>query len=323
MKMVYSFITLCLLFCSCDKELIPPYLGFEEEGFEMPFDLNNPDTILKLPKQLKEISGLTWGEENSVFAINDEKGNVYRVSLSDGSILDNFDFGKDDDYEGIARNGNIIYVVESNGNIKVVNLGARDQVNDFDTYLSKRNDVEGLCFSEKDQSLLLACKGDMEEKDGKYKKAIYKFRLATGQLDKKPYSVLRLKELDDKLNRKNLTDNTIIDLSLEKRLSLYGPSAIDIDPLTGNIYTLSNRGKLLVVSTPQSQVLGIYFLGNRTYGQPEGLCFDPQGNLYISNEARSRQANIHIISRGSSKRKTKDKLKLKDLVPDKKDTKEK
>ncbi len=54
-------------------------------------------------------------------------------------------------------------------------------------------------------------------------------------------------------------------------------------------------------------MLTIKQLDKKTFRQPEGICFDPEGNLFISNEGQGGKANILIFkylrpNYGSTKR---------------------
>jgi uncharacterized protein YjiK len=70
----------------------------------------------------------------------------------------------------------------------------------------------------------------------------------------------------------------------KKNKSAFRPSALTKDPLTGDWYILSAVNKLLVVADKSWKVKGAYPLNTHTFNQPEGIAFDNDGNLYISNE---------------------------------------
>jgi len=274
------------------------YSGFQSESFELPFAIMDPDSVYTLPKKLKEISGLTYLDKDNIYAINDEKGNLYTFNFVEGEITGKIDIGKDDDYESLARNKNIVYVAESNGNIKVIDINKQTKVDEYDTPFSMRNNVEGMVYDSIGNQLLLACKGDpLDRKKNKGRKGIYSFNLFTEELNEEPYALISLKELRKALKPLNLTKGAMQDLNVNSRINIFAPSGLAIDPITGYLYILANRGKILLIMDQSKNPLGLYFLNRKLYGQPEGISFDPNGNLYISNESKAQKANIIFLSR--------------------------
>ena len=68
------------------------------------------------------------------------------------------------------------------------------------------------------------------------------------------------------------------------RATNFAPSAIALNPIDGNIYLLSTVGKTLLVADRSAEIKSIYFLDDAAYIQPEGICFDHRGIMWISNE---------------------------------------
>ena len=66
----------------------------------------------------------------------------------------------------------------------------------------------------------------------------------------------------------------------------FAPSGIAVHPKTQNIYVLSSQGKTLVVLHSDGQIAHIEKLEKEIHPQPEGICFDQEGNLFISNEGK-------------------------------------
>ena len=61
-------------------------------------------------------------------------------------------------------------------------------------------------------------------------------------------------------------------------------SALSRHPKSKEWYILSSAEKLLVVASPDWQIKAVYDLDASTFNQPEGIAFDKDNNLYISNE---------------------------------------
>lgn len=289
--LILSLSSLLVLFKGEDYKT--KFSGYQSANFELPFAIATPDNTYKLSKKLNEISGLKFLKEDHFLAVNDENPKLFTYNLSKNKIIDEIDFGKRNDYEGLTIHKNLAYVAVSNGDIKVVDWQLGKKVEEYKTPLSSRNNVEGLCYDAPNHQLIMACKGELEKtKNNHGKKGFYAFNLTTKLLDKTPYKLIDLKAERKTLRPLNLIKNFANKLKVNARLKAFAPSGLDIDPITKDLYIIANRGKILLVLDKNKVTKGIYFLPKRLYPQPEGLSFDEQGNLYISNEGRSEKATI-------------------------------
>ena len=82
-----------------------------------PYAFDQPDTLFRLPNSLREISGLTVLDETTLGAVQDEKGKLYLINLHSGEIEDDPRFDKDGDYEDLARVGEGLFILRSNGTL--------------------------------------------------------------------------------------------------------------------------------------------------------------------------------------------------------------
>ena len=65
------------------------------------------------------------------------------------------------------------------------------------------------------------------------------------------------------------------------------PSAIAVHPVTHDIYIISTKDtKCIAQFTHDGKLKAFDYLDKDMFLQPEGICFDPQGNLYISTEGK-------------------------------------
>ncbi len=273
-----------------------------EESYRFLYDLRTPAETFKMPLILEEISGLAiTQDEQHLVAIQDENGLVFYIDRQSGEIAKQFEFWKDGDYEGVEMVGDTVYVARSNGTLyEIVRGGEPDQsVERYKLAIDRENDVEGLAYDRANRRLLLACKGAAGEGEAyQGMKGVYAFDLDSKTLSEAPVILISL----DAVNQ-YLTDSPEI-RKLDKLVEFFdaedeigfSPSAIAIHPLTGNIYITSSVGKMLIVLNDQGKILHIEKLSKKMHPQPEGLCFDQQGNLYISNEGRGEQGIIHRFS---------------------------
>ena len=257
------------------------------------YNFEEPSQTFELPKELVEISGLGLGVSGRyLIAIQDELGLVFFIDTQYGKIDHSIDFWKDGDYEGVEIVEDKIYVIKSTGTIYEINdYGtSKQKVEKFNFFLNEDNDVEGLAYHPQRNSLLLACKAQAGEgKKFRFKKGIYEFDLTTKVLKEEPFLLISLEAINDYLG----TSPAI--RKLEKVMEFFqptksnfsfSPSAIAIHPKTGELYITSAVGKLLLVINEQGKVLHIENLKKSIHSQPEGLCFDREGNLYIANEGK-------------------------------------
>ena len=64
----------------------------------------------------------------------------------------------------------------------------------------------------------------------------------------------------------------------------FRPSALARNPINNNWYIISAVNKMLVITDDKWNVKNVVALSSNTFTQPEGIAFDKNGNMYISNE---------------------------------------
>jgi uncharacterized protein YjiK len=74
------------------------------------------------------------------------------------------------------------------------------------------------------------------------------------------------------------------------------PSGIAIHPLSGKTYLVAHDGKALVILDLNGEIEKYIPLNPSLFKQPEGICFNQQGDLFISNEANFSSPNIMKFS---------------------------
>ncbi len=265
-----------------------------------PYDLLNPDDRYKLPDYLEEISGLSYYGKDKIACVQDEKAIIYILNLQQEKVVKKHDFGDDGDYEDITILDKTAYVLRNNGHIYRIKYFKKKErkIKKYNTLLKEKNDTEGMTFDPISNSLLIACKGSPSiDKENLYEgyKAIYAFDLENEELDTSPRFLINLKRLDSYMDK-----NAFARLSLKvaKRLRLiesetsFQPSGISIHPLSGEIYVISSVGKLLIVLNRSGKVLDVRELDPKLFRQPEGICFSPVGDMYISNEGQGGKGYI-------------------------------
>lgn len=243
--------------------------GPDKKESESPpaYDLNTPVKI-NMPEGLDEISGLSYyPKDSSVFAIIDENGLLFKISLNGNNQIRQWTFDKKHDFEDVVMHDSTFYVLISNGDIETLHFdGDTIKKNNakFPDADKKTNEFETLYYDDT-RGLMMLCKNCEEDK----KKKVTAFRVTP---DSSAYTVgyeidvapIAEKTKEDKFHFK--------------------PSAAAINPLTNELYVLASVNKLLVVADRDGKVKNTYQLDPVTFNQPEGITFTPWGDLIISNE---------------------------------------
>ena len=261
-----------------------------DNDYFFPYNFDRLDRVVKLPEELAEISGLCQAfAPDEVFAVQDEKGIVFRVNSRSGELLQEITFDKDLDYEGIARKGDDMYVLEADGDIHYFvyrDTAVEVPSSKLETNFSYRNDTEGICYDSLTNTLLIAPKAQElnPQSESEQRRGIYTYDLRQSALIAQPTYYI------DELEVGQIVFNT-------NRPYVVNPSGIAVDPITGDIFVLSAAGHVLVVIDRDSQIKHVELLEKGTFGQPEGIAFAPNGDLYVSSEGRGGRGIIATLTR--------------------------
>jgi len=286
-----SIAILTLLSSKCSDVESSETIVISDSNFKFSYDLNEPNSSFFLTSELKEISGLSCSlDDQYLYAINDELANLYILDIQTAEIKDKVDFGKPDDYEGMCMVDDFVYIVESNGNLKVVDPKSKKRVASYDCSLSKKNNIEGLAYDASTKRLLLAAKGN-SKLDGhkKGKRSIFSIPTFDYKVEKKPYLSLDMKKRFEALVQKKSEE---VDDKMKSRIGDFAPSGLAIHPSTKDLYILSARGQTLTIVNSEGHLQAVVFLSQNSNPQPEGICFDRNGTLYISNEGVTGKGRI-------------------------------
>ena len=261
------------------------FLVTEAQRFH--YDVKYPDEKYFLPYVLEEVSGITWKEGN-VLAVDDETGKVFEYSFDERDIIHSIHFYKGDDFEGVELVGDEIFVLRSDGDLFKIDYTESKESRgwEIETPLGKKNDTEGLGYDPKTHQLIIACKEKPELKEEKLKgRAFYAFDLETSKLIKEPLFTISPKKLKAfwEANR---------EFAYEEERIKFKPSAIAHHPVDDHYYILSSVGKMIVVVDRGGAIQATYPIASRVLGQPEGITFAPNGDMYISSEGEGDKGYI-------------------------------
>ncbi len=227
-----------------------------------------------LPDALHELSGIAFPTESDdlIYANEDENGKVYFFDPDDPKLQET-EFAKKGDYEGIAISNGYVVVLESKGTVFTFPYEAIGQ-NEITNVREEKNlipkeEYESLAASSTDSLLYILCKKCDVDKGT---------AIVTGY-------ILGLSK-DGQVS--NIGDFKIDEEQIGHFSSLNGksfrPSALTQNSQTNQWYILSSINKMLVVADENWKVVGAYSLDPSLFNQPEAIAFDHRGNLYIGNE---------------------------------------
>ena len=260
------------------------------------YNLSSPDKIYKLPYILKEISGITELDDNSIACIQDEDGILFIYDLIEGQISKQSVFYGKSDFEGIARADRTIYVIRSDGMLfEIDNYETKDLTPSYLPTGIKDADIEGLCFDKKDNRLLIAPKNiTVKGAINKDKRFIYAFDLKAKRLIEQPAFIFDLADIK-KFARENKVKVKMEKSSKkDKKVPVieFRTSAIGINPVTKRLFVISGVEKLLFVFDMSGKIEYIGKLDSDIYNQPEGITFLMNGDMLISNENKNNFPTI-------------------------------
>lgn len=243
------------------------------------FDWTNKK-IIELQPELNEISGIAYDKNKHRFlAINDEQGILFVLNSNDYTIQKKLKFGKKGDYECVSVNEDKVFVLRSDGNLytMIYNDDSISKSNHF-TYTGPATEFETSLWDNRNKQLSIVSKKSVSDKAIQANN-IYNIDLLSGQ-----YSL-------DPANR--ISWESIRKKGFE--IKGFHPSGAAIQPATGNIFVISSIEKLLVIFNSAWQVISVHHLDKVLFRQPEGIVFDKEGNLLITNEAADAKPTLVFI----------------------------
>ncbi len=234
------------------------------------YDLSKPQEI-KLPVELDEISGLTYSaKDTSLFAIQDERGYLYKLFPLRNRPTEKWRFAPGGDYEDVVLLGKTFYVMNSSGDITLFRFEGPGklvgQEVPFEVPDGNGGEFEALYWEPKLQRLVLICKDCRLDK--KKDVSCYTFDTTSLRYDLAPLSL----------------DAEGVAATFGQKSVRFKASAAAIHPVTGDLYVVSAVNKVLVVFDRSGRTQKVYPLP-AYFKQPEGIAFSPRGTLFISNEA--------------------------------------
>ncbi|RYF91541.1 MAG: hypothetical protein EOO00_08105 [Chitinophagaceae bacterium] len=266
-RRTYPYLLIAFLLSACDgrsgKSFLPDLPGYNSAAKQ----------IFVLHKQLLEVSGIAYINDRTLAAVNDEDGKVFSVDFTDHKPA-SVKFGDEKDYEDVVYADSVYYVLESNGNIHIVPIAYPSDARRIQFHKKRKIEFESLYKDNRTGKLVLLSK---EQRLIDEALVAYSFDPVTEQFSPDPYYVIQLRDV------KRLMKDYSADCK---------PSAAAVHPKLNKLFVIASVGKVLLICSLDGIVERAYSLNPDLFAQPEGICFAPNGDLYISNEGLQGKATV-------------------------------
>jgi len=250
-----------------------------ESKDNFPFNISIPDKRYELPKKLNEISGVAAVNDSIIACVADEKGVVYFFNLNSNIIDNEIVFSGKGDFEDLTIVGDTIYILDSKGVIwSIKKFTQQPLISSIQLNIDKPFELEGLCH--RGDTLFVAAKYYHNEKrDSEGRLPIWKISMASMLL----YSPLfYLPDIIKPPGSVSIPFHT---------------SAFLFNEINKEWIFISTHSKWMIRCGYYGNILSTQSLSAQEFTQPKGICFNPSGNLLISNEGRDGVASILLFTR--------------------------
>ncbi len=253
----------------------------QKQDYKSPvgYDLNTPVKYM-MPDSLHEISGIAFNQGNNgmLYAEEDEHGRVYYLHPGDKTAKYT-QFKPTGDFEDMAICGQQVVMLQSKGvlyTLPFTELGKpqTDKAQKWDNILPE-GEYEGMYADEKANQLYVLCKHCSMDKTSKTNSGFIFDLAADGTVKRSGDFSVNVKHIED------ISGQSVIK---------FHPSALVRCPVSGEWWVLSSVNKMIVVLDDKWKVREVYKLDPELFIQPEGIAFDNQNNLYISNEGGQKSS---------------------------------
>lgn len=261
---IFALSTIILL-GSCNSHRSHSYQSPPGYNFSKPY-------VYKLPAILDEISGLFfYPKDSGIFAIQDEKGWLFKIHLKNPLQIERWKFSNGADYEDVALVDSTFYVLKSKGAVEKFRFASPDSVSLQSLPLGAgKNEFETLYYDSSLRQVIVICKNCAEDS----RKEVSSWAFDMGSNSFIPSFKIETSAIREQLD--------------EDDKFRFKPSAAAVHPLTGELYVIASVNRALVILNKDHSVKNAYKIDPNLFKQPEGLTFTPKGDLIISNEAADR-----------------------------------
>jgi len=272
MRFCGHFLFAILFFLSCEQAKKEKKADPSPAGY----DFNEAEKT-SLPEDLDEISGIVNDSAGRLVAINDEEGVLYRFLLSDLKQLEDYRFHKGADFEETISVSPYWYALKSNGTLyRISNAFSNSpEVKSYQFPPKGQHEFEAMLHDQAKNRILIFCKicGKVPAAEPE----VFAFDLSTETYDSVPVFKISLNPVQQE------------ELGKNSKLQISGAA---VHPVSGDWYFVASASGVLITTDHSGKCTQLIKLGKKQFKQPEGICFAPNGDMFISNEAKTGIANV-------------------------------
>lgn len=253
------------------------------------------DGVIELPAGLREVSGITLVDADTLACVQDEQGAIWFIDLRGIAPPRAVHFGPHGDYEGLARVGEDYWVLRSDGWLGRIapHDGALRIVSSL-VLPGGFREWESLCFDAERKRLLVMPKNALGPgKEAHETRPIYAVDPATGAVSDQPVLVLHRRDLLRQAEAKGLP----IPGKRGKHSTAFPfeCSEIIVVPASRDLLLLSAIDRVLMRVGPDGELLAAVPMEDPSLPQPEGMCWLADGRLLIASEGRGGAARCVVV----------------------------
>jgi uncharacterized protein YjiK len=241
----------------------------------------------KLPKSLREISGLALTADERLLAIADERAEIHELDYRVGERVKRFGVGDPvlaGDFEGIAVAAGEVWIITSTGTLVAFEEGEEGErvaYRQFDTGLDGVCEIEGLASEPRRAGLLIACK-EVLERSGRGQVWLFRWHIAEARLDPAGPLVLDEAQLAAAVNEKH-----------------FNPSGVSLAADGATLWILAARQRAVARIALDGEHGAVLLEARRLpardrHRQPEGIEVLKRGVVLIADEGGNGSGRLGL-----------------------------
>jgi len=244
------------------------------------FYLDQPDLIIPLAKQIKNLAGIAIDTSGTLWAVNDKDPTLFVIDLVTKKTKNQITIAKDNDYRGVAYANNFAYLARNDGFIKRVSLKTNNTVKTFFNPIEEVKNIGGIYYKHSsNQLLVINAQGESENR-----LAIYSFDLEEEKFNTNIAASISISEIKEHLKSSNTSTENLT------------PTGLSADPINGNLY-ISLASQNVVVTDNAGKIKTVTSFTNPEHGNIGGICFDQSGNIMIGFQGKTSSAAVYKYKR--------------------------